>query len=110
MLYSESRIYRRSLELVSLCGQAVAQLPPGYAFLGDQLRRAVSSIPLNFAEGCGKCSARDRRRYFITARGSAYEVAAALEVGQRFGAVGDDIVARGQDCCDHIAAMLSKYR
>jgi len=110
MWYSDSRIYLRSLELVSLCSRAVGQLPPGYAYLGDQLRRAVSSVPLNFAEGCGRQSIRDRRRFFLMARGSAYEVAAALDVGQRLGVVPAALAEQGHDCCDHIAAMLSRYR
>ena len=110
MKYSETTIYQRSLELVRIVRGVIARLPPGYAFLADQLRRAVSSIPLNFAEGAGKLTARDRRRYFISARGSAYEVAAALDVGLNFGVIADQPCSHGKEICDHLAAMLSKFR
>jgi len=110
MKYSETIIYLRSMELVSLVREIIDSLPTGYAFLADQLRRAVSSIPLNFAEGAGKVTARDRRRYFIAARGSAYEVAAALDVGCAFGVTDAQRARRGKDICDQVAAMLSNFR
>jgi four helix bundle protein len=37
----------------------------------DQLLRASQAIPLNIAEGNGKATHGDRRRYFEIARGSA---------------------------------------
>ena len=46
----------------------------------DQLDRASTSIPLNIAEGNGKRTPKDRCRYLNTARGSALESAACLDV------------------------------
>ena len=46
----------------------------------DQLDRASISVPLNIAEGNGKFTPKDRCRFFDTARGSALECAAALDV------------------------------
>jgi four helix bundle protein len=110
MRHADTHIYRRSLELIDLTKEVLAELPNGYGFLSDQLRRAASSVTLNFAEGCGKQSGRDRRRYFLTSRGSAYEVAAALDVGARFGVVGTECCRRGQTLCDELAAMLTCFR
>jgi len=110
MQHTNSRIYACALELVELAKGVLDQLPDGYGFLADQLRRAAASVPLNFAEGCGKHSVRDRQRYFLSAKGSAYEVAAILDVAGRFGVISADIHSRGSDLCDHLAAMLSKYK
>jgi four helix bundle protein len=107
--HQDTRIYQRALELIDLAKLVIAELPVGYAFLTDQLRRAASSIALNFAEGCGKLGERDRRRYFLTARGSAYEVAAILDVGLRFGAIDAGRCHHGNALCDQLAAMLSCF-
>ena len=109
MNYRNTRIYRRSLELVVLTHEVIGTLPRGCGFLADQLRRASSSITLNFAEGCGKTSAAERRRYLRIARASAYEVAAAYDVGQALDAVGRADHARAIDLCDHLAAMLTQF-
>ncbi len=49
---------------------------PGYA--KDQLGRASLSIMLNIAEGSAKFSNKDRRNFFVTARGSTFECAALV--------------------------------
>jgi len=109
MFFDRTRIYPRTLELVDLSREVIACLPPGYSFLADQLRRAATSVALNFAEGCGKETKRDRRRYFMASRGSAYEVAAVLDVGERLGVVASDAQQRGRHICDHLAAMLTRF-
>ena len=46
--------------------------------LRDQLQRAASSIALNLAEGRGKSSVREQRRFFDIAMGSLRECQAIL--------------------------------
>jgi four helix bundle protein len=45
----------------------------------DQLRRASFSIMLNIAEGTSRFSNKDRKNFFVVARGSAFECVAILE-------------------------------
>ena len=51
----------------------------GLASLRDQLLRAVDSIVLNIAEGAGRTSRDDKRRFYDIALGSLTECAAVLD-------------------------------
>jgi four helix bundle protein len=110
MQHSETRIYQRAMTLIETTRVVMDNFPPGFGFLADQLRRAVSSIVLNFSEGFGKTSPRDRKRFFMIARGSAHEVAAAIDVAHGFGVVDEAVTVEVTDICDHISAMLYRFR
>ncbi len=110
MQYDNTRIYQRAMELVTLCHRVLNDLPVGYGFLGDQLKRAACSVPLNFAEGCGKGTLKEQRRFFRIARGSACEVAAIFDVAHTMGVMRDVDHAVGKDICDHLARMLTRFR
>ena len=86
-----------------------AGLPRGMGHLGDQVRRASSSVVLNFAEGCGKTTRRDRRRFFVTAKASVYEVAAVFDIAQAIQSVEPAVAESALDACDHLAAMLTRF-
>jgi four helix bundle protein len=109
MNYRNTRIYSRALELVRASHRVIDELPTGFGFLSDQLKRASASVVLNFAEGAGKPSAAEQRRFFGIARGSVYEVAAILDVGAELGAVNPVLRAELLELCDHVAAMLTRF-
>ena len=73
-----------------------------------QLDRASTSIALNIAEGNGKRSNKDRGRYFDTARGSAFECAACLDVLVARGTLQDADVRAGKNLLERVVGMLSK--
>jgi four helix bundle protein len=110
MQYEDTILYAKSLALITLARQVLTELPPGFGFLADQLRRASTSVVLNFAEGYGKSSSRDARRFFLIARGSANEVAAILDVADRFGVIQAERRGEGKEICDHLARMLTRFR
>ncbi len=110
MHYESTHIYQRSLDLVTLARQVIAKLPRGHGHLADQLRRASSSVVLNFAEGYDKGSLKEQRRCFRIARGSAQEVAAIFDVANRFGVIAPKHYASGQELTDHIVRMLFRFR
>jgi four helix bundle protein len=110
MNFRNTRIYGRAIELVELSAVVVAELPVGCGFLADQLRRASSSVVLNFAEGHDKGSLKEQRRYFRIARGSAMEVAAALDVGLHLSAIRAAQHSKGIELCDHLVRMLFRFR
>jgi four helix bundle protein len=78
-------VYQVALEFLVFANDVVERLPRGRSHLADQLTRASTSIVLNLAEGAGKHSKPDKRRYYLTSRGSATESAALLDVCLRCG-------------------------
>jgi four helix bundle protein len=66
-----------ALELQALASTLV---PSNHRVLHDQLERASLSVVLNIAEGAGRRSRKDKRRFYAMARGSACECAAAVDV------------------------------
>lgn len=69
--------YRLALELQVLCA---ALVPAQQRVLKDQLERASLSIVTCIAEGAGRRSRKDKRRFYTMARGSAMETAALADV------------------------------
>jgi len=80
----------------------------GHRNAKDQLLGAFQAIPLNIAEGNGKATKGDRRRYFEIARGSALECGAAQDVLQVCGALPAEQSAQAKILLDRIVAMLTK--
>ena len=72
-------VYHEALGFVAHATDLLERVPKRLAVF-DQLDRASTAIPLNIAEGTGKFTPRDRCRFYDTARGSALECAACLDV------------------------------
>ncbi|MBL7914566.1 MAG: four helix bundle protein [Bacteroidia bacterium] len=58
----------------------IIQSIPNDKMVVDQLNRASLSIILNIAEGSGKFSNADRKKFFIIARASIFECVAILDI------------------------------
>jgi four helix bundle protein len=99
-------VYRCALEFLTIAIRI--ELPRGYAPLGDQLRRAALSIPLNIAEAVGKPGDDDRARFFATARGSAMECSAIFDSCSILGAISAQDAAKADELLERIVAMLTK--
>ena len=110
MQHLNTHLYQRSLELIDVTKAVLDQLPTGYGFLADQLRKASSSVVLNFSEGGGRRTAKERRRFFEIARASSHEVAAIFDVAMGFGVIDAGTHETGKELCDRVSAMLYRFR
>jgi len=88
-------IYPVILELVRQASPELARLRVRSSELGDQLERALTSIPLNTAEGAYS-RGRNRQARYQSAAASAREALACFEAAQALGwagAMDSDLVA-----------------
>lgn len=73
--YRDLIVWQRSHALTLELYRATKNFPKDELFgLTSQLRRAVSSIPANIAEGCGRDGDAELKRFLNIALGSACEV------------------------------------
>lgn len=80
------------------------QLIPTYT--KSQLGRASLSVMLNIAEGSAKFSPKDRKNFFITARGSAFECASLISFLHDEGEVAKDFKIDLYSSFDEISRIL----
>jgi four helix bundle protein len=101
-------VYRLSIGYVAWVYEKAANLKGVHRPARDQWLRASQSVPLNIAEGNGKTTEADRRRYFEIARGSALECAAIQDVLVVGKALAETESQERKVELDRIAAMLSR--
>lgn len=101
-------VYQTALDFVVVAEELIQQLPRGRSHLADQLHRATTSVVLNIAEGAGKFSPSDKRRFYLIARGSTTECAAILDVLLRLEAITAGVHADAKAKLARIASMLIK--
>ena len=72
--YKKYTVWQDGHQLTMITYKLTKQFPKEELFgVTSQLRRAASSIPTNIAEGCGRESDADFRRFLVMAHGSATE-------------------------------------
>ena len=101
-------VYELALDFLVLANGIIEGLPRGRSHLADQFTRATLSIVLNLAEGAGKHSKLDKRRYYLTARGSATESAALLDVCVRLKLLDDAGHRAAKGMLVRVVSMLIK--
>lgn len=72
----------------------------------DQLVRASLSICLNIAEGSGRFTNRDKRNFYVIARGSALECLSIFDLLAEIGIVETTEAQQNMLSCESISKML----
>ena len=82
--------WKLSIELVVEIYRLTQKFPAHEKYgLIDQIRRAVTSIPSNIAEGAARQTKKEFSNYLHIAQGSLSELDTQLELGRRLGYVDD---------------------
>ena len=84
--YTKLTVWQKSHELVLETYRAVARFPKNETYgLAAQMRRAASSIPSNIAEGAGRRTPGDYRKFLDIASGSASELEYQIRLATALG-------------------------
>lgn len=78
--------------------------------VGKQVVRSADSIGANIAEGCGRHSFADNRRFVLYARGSLYETQHWLRRAYKRGLLTEALIAELKTRLDELAPKLNAYR
>lgn len=82
--FEDLHAWRLAMDLVVEVYQQTLVWPKDERFgLTSQIRRAVTSIPSNIAEGKGRASDREFIKFLNYARGSLYEVQTQVRLARR---------------------------
>lgn len=103
--HEKLKVYQQSVQFVAWTHELLTNVPKTLS-VHNQLERAATSVPLNIAEGNGKHTPRDRCKYFDTARGSALECAACLDVLVAKEACQEERIMTGKQMLSDTVAML----
>jgi four helix bundle protein len=72
------------------------------------LDRASASILLNIAEGCGRSAGSEKAHFYMIARGSAMESAAATDILLSRGLIGADVHRHARGLLVRVTQMLTR--
>jgi four helix bundle protein len=99
-------VYQVALDFVVLANEVANSVPEGHGALGDQLRRASTSIVLNIAEGAGEFSKKEKARFYRMASRSATECAGVLDICRKLQLAEEKKLLAGRVLLLRIVSML----
>lgn len=104
--FERLEVYQLSVKLAADIYTISREFPAEERFgLTNQIRRASTSVTLNIAEGSGRGSQKDFARFLMQARGSAYEVVAALHLARQLNYLSPEAVT---PLCDEAHTLSAK--
>ena len=109
--YRKLNVYQLSKQLVTDIHNIVGSYPKTELFaLGDQMRRAVISVPSNIAEGTSKTSPKEQFHFLEIAYGSLMEIMCQLEISFDLGYINQDQFKQSEEKIVMIYKMLSSMQ
>lgn len=101
-------VYQKARKLVKDVYQIQTQFPAEEKYaLGDHIRRSITSVTSNIAEGSGRDSVKDKAHFCVIAFGSLMEAFSQLQIAQDLKYISENEVERLRPQFEEIAKMLS---
>jgi four helix bundle protein len=101
-------VWQKAMDLVVSVYRATEGFPKSETYgLTSQIRRAVTSIPANIAEGQGRRLRKEFVYFLANARGSLWELDTHLESATRLGFLGQDVHRELQTRLDEVGRILN---
>ena len=108
--FKELEMWKRSHQLTLEIYKATQCFPKDELFgLTSQIRRAVSSIPTNIAEGCGRRTNAELTNFLNIASGSASEVEYEILLAKEIGYISTEQQNKWTREISEIRSMLAAY-
>ena len=109
--FFDLRVYKEAKLLVKEVYELMESFPnyEKYA-LGDQLRRAVVSVPSNIAEGSGRSSVKEKIHFLEIAYGSLTETLCQLDIANDLGYININQFNNEKERISVIGKQLSGLR
>ena len=109
--FFDLRVYQEAKELVKSVYTLLDKFPKYETYaLGDQLRRAVTSVPSNIAEGSGRFSIKEKIHFIEIAYGSLTEALCQLDIAHDLNYITDEEFANEKERINVIGKQLSGLR
>lgn len=109
--FFDLRVYQEAKQLVKYVYLLLEKFPKFEVYaLGDQLRRAVVSIPSNIAEGSGRSSIKEKVHFLEIAYGSLTETLCQLDIAHDLGYITSEEFSNEKDRISIIGKQLFGLR
>ena len=101
-------VYQKARELVKEVYLIQERFPAEERYaLGDQIRRSITSVTSNIAEGSGRESNKDKAHFCVIAFGSLMEAFSQLQIAQDLRYISENEIERLRPQFEEISKMLS---
>lgn len=106
--FEKMAAYQLSLKAIDLCMRIIAKMPRGHGGHSDQLKRAVTSVAHNTAEGSAEFKPLEKARFYRMALRSVAEICANVQIGNRINIVNDGDYEEAYALFTRLAQTLTK--
>lgn len=108
--HRDLQIWQKSMELVTKVYKEVDSFP-GYEKFGliSQLRRSAVSIPANIAEGFGRRSKKEFKRFLNISMGSLFELQTELELSYNLNFLSKETFEHLYEDTREVERMMSSF-